>query len=394
MAKHDEMEELISNPSVDCSSAITNQGSSFRPGSVEQRKTHVLLCASFTLLLISTILLAVDLWQHHPQPFSHPADSSPTIEDVRLQLAATSIDMMQKDTLAAANQSQIIDIGPLYNLIDSALDELGVQGVYIDLFESRAFVDMVNKAAKSMGVENLKVSFMKKTDAQPVVAYQGVPNDRTLNNLCSGCKWWLNHFVGAITAEKLLREGSLRLAQGSAEAITDASSFMKELQRIERSKEPDIMVFHAQHGFIWQYLATKKPNLDEYPLEEAIAFCGELLYKDEYIGAVSNDMGRDCRHGFGHGVYFTLALQQMKLSADSAAFNMLQSARFQVRPSAHFFLNEEYICKASKICNGAPNEKSLQECKGGFRHSVRILGDGDGGLVANEQIREQMNACR
>ena len=85
--------------------------------------------------------------------------------------------------------------------------------------------------------------------------------------------------------------------------VYDAPSFMKEIQRIERLDDSDIMVFHAQHGFTWQYLARKKPLLDSYPLEEAEAFCGDLLYASEYINHVSNDMARECRHGFGHGVY-------------------------------------------------------------------------------------------
>ena len=238
-----------------------------------------------------------------------------SIDVARLDIAAASIDMMVEDTVEAAEQSQFIDISPFYDLVDDALDRFGIRGVYMNLFESHKFVEALAEVAKTRKMRKFDVSVSRDDgSAQPIMEYSGIPNDRKfyhVKTICSGCKWWLDHYVGAITADKLLQEGSLLLDEVTMDRVYDAPSFMKEIQRIERLDDSDIMVFHAQHGFTWQYLARKKPLLDSYPLEEAEAFCGDLLYTREYINHVSNDMARECRHGFGHGVFYVLARQQM-----------------------------------------------------------------------------------
>ena len=221
---------------------------------------------------------------------------------------------MVEDTVEAAEQSQFIDISPFYDLVDDALDRFGIRGVYMNLFESHKFVEALAEVAKTRKLDDFEVRIKNRIGEQPETKYSCIPNDRKfyhMKAICSGCKWWLDHYVGAITADKLLQEGSLLLDEVTMDRVYDAPSFMKEIQRIERLDDSDIMVFHAQHGFTWQYLARKKPLLDSYPLEEAEAFCGDLLYTREYIDHVSNDMARECRHGFGHGVFYVLARQQM-----------------------------------------------------------------------------------
>lgn len=124
---------------------------------------------------------------------------------------------------------------------------------------------------------------------------------------------------------------------------------MKELQRMERLEIFDIMVFHSQHGFTWHYLAKEMPNLSSYPMELAKDFCGELLgKKHEFMEHVQDDMARECRHGFGHGVFYVKALQQLGVSGKS------YSASQQFRPGAGFLLKESLLCESYQICDGSP----------------------------------------
>lgn len=270
------------------------------------------LVASFPLTLVFVLIFI-----HYSGKIKDETRNEPStdIDQARLDIATASIDMMVEDTIEAAEKSQSIDISPFYDLVDDALDRFGVRGVYMDLFESHKFIKALEKVAKKGNTRKFNVSVSHDDGSgQPIMEYSSIPNDRTfyhMKTICSGCKWWLDHYVGAITADKLLQEGSLLLDEVTMDRVYDAPSFMKEIQRIERLDDSDIMVFHAQHGFTWQYLARKKPMLDSYPLEEAEAFCGDLLYTSEYVNHVSNDMARECRHGFGHGVYYVIARQQM-----------------------------------------------------------------------------------
>ena len=108
--------------------------------------------------------------------------------------------------------------------------------------------------------------------------------------------------------------------------------------------------------------------MDKYPLDLAEAFCGDLLESDEYVKHVNNDIGRECRHGFGHAVYYVLARRQLGH----------QPVNLQFRTASGFTLSDENICMAYKICDKAPtNEKTKHECRGGFRHSSYLVELGD-----------------
>ena len=72
------------------------------------------------------------------------------------------------------------------------------------------------------------------------------------------------------------------------------------------------------------------------------------------------------------------------------------SARHQLRPVSGFLLSDASVCKAYKICNGAPNKLSYQECRGGFRHSYKILGHGDklaNGTSVQDYIKGVAKTC-
>jgi hypothetical protein len=333
--------------------------------------------------------------------FTKKAPASSIIDQLRFDIATVSIEMMQNDTIEEAKQSHFVDISPFVDLVEEALDTVGMRGVYVELFESRSFAETVTTAARAKGLLNFYVEVDHKPDKQPSFKYTGIPNNRTFAvdaTLCTGCLWWLRHWVGAITADKLVRDGSLLLDtfDESPRRLYDAASIMKELQRIASPRastetthklhHPDILPIHAMHGFVWHYVTITRPDLDDFPLDIAQDLCGDLLWEDEYVADLSTGVGIDCRHAFGHAVFYTLAVKEI------GPKNF--SVRKQFRPAGGFVLSEDSMCKGYEICKGAPNEKTHQQCKGGIRHSYRIVGLQDTSDEAEQAVAEQENRCR
>jgi hypothetical protein len=306
-----------------------------------------MLCgAGITAMGMDHILSGSFIGVAEEEQEGHSLAFSPSMEQLRRYIAAVSLEIMQNDTVEEATKSQFIDIGPFVDLVELAIDNVGVRGVYTELFEANQFAAAIKPIALSQGLEDFDVRVSNNAGQHPMVFYRGIPSDRDFpgkDTLCTGCIWWLSHWAGAITADKLLRDGSLRLDNISEERANDAASMMKEIQRAERLENPGMMPVHSQHGFTWHYLAVTRPSLDEYPLDLAKDFCGDLLWKDEWVEALANDIERECRHGFGHAMFHVLAKRQLGGPEDF-------SVRRQFRPAGGFVLSEEFVCEGYTIC--------------------------------------------
>lgn len=262
-----------------------------------------------------------------------------TIESLRQDLVAMSADMKQYEKAQVAAKSEFIDITPLCDLIDHALDVVGVHGVFFELFNGLKWYIRKDKHCDSHGV---------------------------------GCGihdiWWLQHYVGATTAEKLLRDGSLLLDGITGERIHDAAGFMREIHLKQQLLSNGKMSFHAQHAFIWHYLTATQPDLDAYPLELANEFCGDYTLNNVKVRSAHKKIGNECYHGFGHGIFMALATRQIDGWENF-------TARRQFRPNAAFVPTHETVCAGFRVCRTAPTETEapLHFCHGGIRHSYRLL---------------------
>jgi hypothetical protein len=260
------------------------------------------------------------------------------IESLRQDLVAISVEMEQYEKAQVAAESEFIDITPLCDLIDYALDAVGVRGVYFELFNDLKWYIRKDKNCDSHGV---------------------------------GCGihdiWWLQHYVGATTAEKLLRDGSLLLDGITGERVNDAASFMREIHLKQQLRYTAKMSFHAQHAFIWHYLTATMPDLDAYPIELANDFCGNYTLNNIRAKSAHKLIGSECYHGFGHGVFMALAVRQIDGWSDF-------TARRQFRPNAAFVPSDKLVCEGFRICRTAPTEteQPLLYCHGGIKHSFRL----------------------
>jgi len=355
---------------------------------------------SLTLFSITSFIVAAAVSIAHAPSIMIASKAPASMDQLRFDIATVSIELMQNDTIEEASKSHFVDISPFVDLVDVALDTVGIRGVYIELFESRSFAETVTAAAKAKGLHDFYVEVDHKPDKQPSFTYFGVPNNREFPvdaSLCTGCLWWLRHWVGAITADKLLRDGSLRLDNTSSEIrLYDAESVMKELQRIglprastkesQKLHHPDILPIHAMHGFAWHYVTMTRPDMDAYPLDIAQNLCGDFLWEDGYVADLSTGVGNDCRHAFGHALFYVLAMRET-----GGPDNF--SVRKQFRPAGGFVLSDDSMCEGYRICKGAPDENTYKECKGGMRHSYRIVGLQDMSDEAKQAEGKRENRC-
>jgi hypothetical protein len=267
-----------------------------------------------------------------------------TLEYFRQKLIVVS-DQMEKENKQAKKQrtlSQVMDISPLYDLIDLALDAIGVRGVFFELFE------------------NVDGWYIEEDEN----CIQGKGQHGT------GCgpqdSWWLWHYTGAIAAEKFLTDGSLRLDGVSEDRLESATAVVKEIHHMQELRYTGEMSFHGEHGFIWHYLTVVEPDLTAYPVEMADAFCGGYLINNVRSEAAHKNIGSECYHGFGHGLFSVLAVQQID-GQDK------YTARRQFRPQGGFQLNDESMCKVFEICETSPHDMARSYCYGGIKHSTQLL---------------------
>lgn len=243
-------------------------------------------------------------------------------------------------------------------------------------------------AARALGIKGFRTQ-QKRGDDQPTFPYSGVPNDRKFvrnSSLCHGHLWWLRHILGTVVADQLLVKGSLPLDVEENTTITSPWEYLEEMRRLARSDYPDPLHFHSQHGFAWEWLARKRPNIDSFPLDMLNEFCGDLVWKDEWVEDQKNDIGRECRHSFGHALYYNLAAQELGANYNITAKNTL-------RVASNFYLSEESICKVEEICLGSPNKGTLGQCRGGFRHSFWLYSEGDFSENITKYMAEATKRC-
>ena len=250
-------------------------------------------------------------------------------------------------------QDTLTDITPIYHYLSTAMDIFGFRAVSNDLFQ------------------NIEWYFPK----------DWYRSKHTSSKRCDGhgigCEaydlWWLWHYMGAIASEKLLQQGHVVLDGVTQQHITTPKQVMDELHRIKKQPFATKVSFHVEHGFIWHYLATTRPNLEEYPVDLAEEFCGEYLQDNHYSASAHKNIRWECFHGFGHGVFMAVAKRQAGLSQSN---NNSTTMTTVFRPKGGFELTNDNFCKAFEICSGAPsdvNDVPIKACTSGIKHSYWLF---------------------
>ena len=149
---------------------------------------------------------------------------------------------MQQDTNHAANLSQTIDITPYVDLMEEILDTVGVYGVYEStLLAQRVYADTITHYAHLQGHTDFEstvedASQKKYGDKEELHTIDiNVPNDRpgyptnvkhtnAEQSWYMGCWWWICHWAGAITANKLVTDGHIYVGYSQQQQPQDSNT--------------------------------------------------------------------------------------------------------------------------------------------------------------------------
>jgi hypothetical protein len=330
-------------------------------------------------------------------------------------MARASIELMMSDnddnedvnttesSSLSPNQDEdryLLNIGPLVDLIDEALDEIGMRPVFTQLFDHYSFLDALEHVAHvEYNLDNFFTSYdHTQPDEPPLFYVRGIPNNRNLSDksrdgsICSGCPWWVFHWVGAVAADKLLKDGQLRVDayQEQEEQNDFDKKYLVGLEEVtqtlldwERDTYSDLMIWHSLHGFVWHYFAMVMPNLQEYPHDFASTVCGNRPEQDYEIKSAAHvSIVKACWHAIGHGVFEVMAIQQLNSTSP-------YSVRKQLRPKSNFVLQDKYVCLAARICAMAPESTGQDElCLGAVKHSLRLVSSKQ---LTESQVRKHVN---
>ena len=186
---------------------------------------------------------------HHTEKESEPLPTQEQqqqqqqlIDDYRWKIAAISWELMQQDTNHAANLSQTIDITPYVDLMEEILDTVGVYGVYEStLLAQRVYADTITHYAHLQGHTDFEstvedASQKKYGDKEELHTIDiNVPNDRpdyptnvkhtnAEQSWYMGCWWWICHWAGAITANKLVTDGHIYVGYSQQQQPQDSNT--------------------------------------------------------------------------------------------------------------------------------------------------------------------------
>lgn len=236
------------------------------------------------------------------------------VASYRQRAGDISVELMLEELKLREQDSREIDIGKFADLVDECLDAIGVRGCYDDVFNVYALAVALNDGFAEKGLSPDIVAIMKDGHQGPYTTTPGRLPGQERGVKALKVEFWWPHWLGALTADKLLRDGgSLRLSKDSNKRIDAVGYFQEIYQMTSQRKYPDILPYHAVHGFWWQYIASTRPNIDEYPTDLYESFCEPWMEGSEELDFndfVQDSMWRECRHGVGHAIFYTMIVSR------------------------------------------------------------------------------------
>ena len=313
------------------------------------------------------------------------------ISEFRQRLGDVSVDLMferchlaelEEEDPNSLTKITTINIDDFVDLVNDIIDVLGIQGLYDDIFNVYSFTVGFKDSLRNKGLSpNLMNVVMEEAHQGPETRIKGRPCPTKLN-----IAFWYKHWLGAVIADKLVREGSLKRSyyydgddgddDDNENLITDAGEFFQEMYQLTSARDyPDLVPYHSVHGFWWQYVSMIRPNITEYPYDLFQDLCQPWLTVDaqdfnEHVN--NNSMYRECRHGIGHAVFYAMHLRH---NVSGKQFTI--DVRNQYLEGT-FALADKAICEGQKICQQAPRDDPddlcYDECwNGGFHHSMKLF---------------------
>jgi hypothetical protein len=314
-----------------------------------------------------TISNSSSSFPRRPNSLLHKLGWLDTITYFQKEIAVVANQMYRENLHPHLNQTGVINIAPLQTVISQALDEVGVRGLYFQVFSH----------------DNTHLVFYYNFNATRKYCSKQMHGVTCQSHQ----PWWFYHFVGAITADKLLKEDRLLWdgSSGDKKYVEDMADLLHQIHLVQNSTWVGDFSFHAQHALEWQYVADTMPDILEYPVDLAQRFCGDFQHDNRKIigQTMEKRIGYECYHGMGHAMFYLAMLRQvsrMTTEASIQQFGLPQQdiimPQNQFRPNSGLELTQRSICEIKKLCADAPGaEEALPgkvTCWGGVIHSIRL----------------------
>lgn len=344
-----------------------------------------------------------DLHQQSSSPSFQPASKNTilhklgwldTITYFQKEIAVVANQMHHDNFDPQLNQTGVIDITPLQTIVSHALEEVGVKGLFFQIFshDNKHLVYFYNFTASL-------IHCSKRTHGVGCQSHQ---------------PWWFYHFVGAITADKLLKEhkllwdgGTSDSSSSNVEYVEHMADLLHRVHIIQNTTWVGDFSFHAQHALEWQYVADTVPDVQEYPVDLAQSFCGDFQHDNRHTKSTKKRIGYECYHGMGHSMFYVAALRQVSRMSTEQSLQQFGMAKedmimphIQFRPNSGLELTQRTFCEIRKLCAGAtgavealPGEET---CWGGVVHSIRLYTNRT--VIQNKQnamqlLRQRFQQC-
>ncbi|KAL7533822.1 hypothetical protein ACHAWF_004632 [Thalassiosira exigua] len=297
------------------------------------------------------------------------------IASYRNRLGQAFYKLLEEGGRLFGSNETTLDVGEFLDLVDDVVDGIGVRGAFEEIFNIHSLAISLKDYFYMSGQTPKRLNVITYQGEQgPSVRVKGKPNGIKGSAIDTSLVFWVKHWVGIAMANKLLQEGSLLLTKDKVndeEHIHEAGEFMKEMHDLTSARKyPDIFPYHAIHGFWWHYVSATQPGLSKYPLDLFKQLCASWMDPEniDYNEHVKNSMYKECRHGVGHAVFYTIALRENDKAEPNIRMQPLENT---------FHLSDEHFCEALAICDEAPKEpteiNAQHECRAGLGHSVKLF---------------------
>ena len=304
------------------------------------------------------------------------AVSHPTLQALRARLAWESAQLMLLGA-SAAGDGELLDLGDgVCPIFQAAFRAGGARGL-LDLLE-RAYIFQHSTAVfQRMGMEGVvslahRPAYGLEYELPPLPPS---PDEKrraaALNSTAKGTRdvgpqanrygiqgglWWLRHWAGEWLASQAARDN------------IDPAALVWWTQEQQKCGHSDFITVAVEHAIVWYQIAMSSHAFTsgEYPGETLALWCHEYATGGRFSTGLHTDLGRECRHAFGHAVYYWLALGTHQ---PARRRRYTQCHTMRTVGTAALQLDDASMHDGIHTCQAAPGKAAIEDCMNGLFHS-------------------------
>ena len=300
--------------------------------------------------------------------------ASPALTALRARLGWASLRLVMQNA-AAPGRGSLLDIGDVTSVFHAAFVVGGARGL-LDLLEMIPFKVACERELARIGLADADHALGLAPKAQSGITYSPaflekrgypLPNSSTAPAAAwpytvQGGLWRIRHWAGEYLA-----------AQARAHTI-DAATVVWWTQQQQKCRGADFATVGVEHAVVWYEVATAKLiSGQDFPSLATARWCHRYFTGEaEWVKTVRTDLGRECRHAVGHGVFYWLAFSKSTHPEVAHGYASLQHTLRTVGPDALQLTTTEMEL-GIRVCSNASNRFLASDCINGLFHSYDLI---------------------